>query len=154
MYHHLTLLVFLAAWRWSEHVYGNSESAAPCSTPSSTQWTWRSSICRCGSTTATATSQNTWSNSKQSKPTRMPELKARSSSTKSQPFLTIIRFHWRSFSFINSYLLSMGLLLAWSLHMFTFGLLSQMSSHTSTSAEPDWDWNIQALYLRLLSCNT
>lgn len=48
-----------SAWRWSEHVSGSSVSAAPFSTPSSTQWTWKGSICRCGSTIATAVNQST-----------------------------------------------------------------------------------------------
>lgn len=60
--HLLTAVTLFAAWRRSVGRCGSRGYPAPCSTRSSTRWTWSGCTCKCGITTLLATNPTTWSN--------------------------------------------------------------------------------------------
>ena len=153
-------------------MFGGNESAALFSTPSNTQWTWRGSICRCGSTIARATSQSTWF--RQWRPVRMPELEARwflFPNMSSHPhhlfffFLNHCHHHslewslsisaspWMIVSSLSS-TTSRTLYLWRSLQIHIYPPSHLSSRHTFAIPEPDRAWDFQATLLWLLSLNT
>lgn len=153
-------------WRQSERVFGDNESAALSSIPSSTQWTWRNSTWGCGSTIAMATNQNTWSI--QWRPVRMPELKPTPILYKNFSHVQTISFVFFVVVFLPFSAVHFGVVIGPHLLSLMYGLFCEGASwwthllslpdhhhnvcvcYTCAFPEPDWACHFQAHLQRLI----